>query len=67
MKRFAPIAAIAVGSLLLVGCESQLERNKHACGLWAADAISYDQLIAKLGIEDGGRAYCRAVMGIHIR
>ena len=73
MKRLAPIAAIAVGSLLLVGCESQLDRNKHACGLYAARAISNEELESKLAITkrfdldgygDGGWLYCRAVLGV---
>ena len=66
MKRLSAIAAIAVGSLLLVGCESQLDRNKHACGLFAANEISFDELNEKLGVKYDGKGYCLAVLGIDI-
>ena len=74
MKRLAPIAAIAVGSLLLVGCESQLDRNTHLCGLYKARAISLEELESKLAITkrfdldgygDSGWLYCRAIFGVH--
>ena len=73
MKRLPSIAAIAVTSLLLVGCESQLDWNTHFCGLYAARTISLKELDSKLGItqrfdpnKDGDRSsrYCRAVLGV---
>lgn len=73
MKRFAPIATVAVGSLLLVGCESQLDRNTHFCGLYGARTISLQELESKLAMTkkfdlesygDSGWLYCRAVLGV---
>ena len=34
--------------LLLVGCESRLDRNTHLCGLYKARAISLKELETKL-------------------
>ena len=74
MKRLTPIAAIAVGSMMLAGCESQLDRNTHLCGLYAARTISLEELESKLGMTkrfdlDGhggsGWLYCRAILNIH--
>ena len=71
MKRLPSIAAIAVTSLLLVGCESQLDCNTHFCGLYAARTISLEELDSKLGITpkkdkdgDSSLRYCRAVLGV---
>ena len=50
MKRLSAIAAIAVGSMMLAGCESQLDRNTHLCGLYAARAISLQELESKLAM-----------------
>ena len=65
MKRFAPIAAIAVGSLLLISCESRLDRNRHLCGLQGAGEITPEQLSSKLGMKGGsaGVRYCRSIQG----
>ena len=71
MKRLPSIAAIAVTSLLLVGCESQLDWNTHFCGLYAARTISLKELDSKLGITpnkdkdgDSSLRYCRADLGV---
>ncbi|WP_156486552.1 hypothetical protein [Synechococcus sp. MIT S9504] len=40
MKRFAPVAAIAVGSILVLGCANKdverIARNRHTCSLLSA-------------------------------
>ena len=51
MKRFAPIAAVAVGSLLLAGCQSKRE----ICAQFAAYSLNSDEELndfyKRLGIE----------------
>jgi len=76
MKRFAPIAAIAVGSLLLVGCESRVDRNTHICALYYGKnpAFSLEELEEELGLvgrsdvgayeEGSGWNYCKALLGL---
>ena len=66
MKRFTAIAAIAVGSLLLIGCESRLDRNTHLCGLNAANQISLEELNPQLCVRENGLFYCRSITGIHL-
>ena len=65
MKRFAPIAAIALGSLLLIGCESEdvarIARNRHTCSLLAAHDISWEEANERIGTERAGH-YCGELM-----
>ena len=35
MKRFAPIAAVAVGSLLMASCQSEAARKGDICAQWS--------------------------------
>ena len=75
MKRFTPIAAIALGSLLLIGCESQADRNTHICALYfGPTAFSLEELESRLGLagrSDAGAYelgdgwnYCKALLGL---
>jgi outer membrane murein-binding lipoprotein Lpp len=65
MKRFAPIGAIAVGSLLLVGCESEevtrIARNRHTCALMNARDITSEEAQVRIGTRNAFH-YCRALI-----
>jgi hypothetical protein len=65
MKRFAPIAAIAAGSLLLVGCESEdvarVARNRHTCALMNARDITGEEAGQRIGTSSAF-LYCQALI-----
>ena len=61
MKRFAPIAAVAVGSLLLIGCESRIDRNRHTCALFEATDIDTEEAGKRIGTGNAF-VYCSELM-----
>ena len=73
MKRLAPIAAIALGSMLLIGCESEdvarIARNRHTCAMLSARVISdeYADELLDLPVPTHDRDYCKALLGHEMR
>ena len=69
MKRFAAIAAIAAGSLLLVGCESEdvarVARNRHTCALMNARDITQEEAQERIGTLNAFY-YCQALIPMGI-